>query len=346
MSIQDAVTVECKAGEKQTVTLKLKKSGDESGQLEEAAPLKYKSKVVKEIGYPYCLVEVANLQPRSLSESIGLFSTSSTESPIGHSQPPITEQETRDAIAKLAEQPHVPETVKEQLREILKTGRLPPNVYSRRFTRFDDGEKMHGVWWVRLVVQSPAGGVFSVPVRTTAISSRPYTQMERQQNAADGMTLISRVSSYYENPPVKLEPKTLDQAMVDRLTTRSETALKGKDFDALTALFEPIDGEHKVGEFAESELKTLLNAQIHSVKVTPRTLEGNLITWSAWQKYKPKVPVIGSLEIEYSEDGRAVGRQPSEIQRRTVFLVRSEQCIKEEVGVVRTINDRTMNRNS
>jgi|GEM_PF-2862120 len=252
--------------------------------------------------HPHCVVQVENLLNRPLIEAISLFNFEAKESPIGSSQPRVTEKETRDAIAKLAEQPHVPEAVKGQLGAMLKSSTLPSNAYFRRFTRFDDGKQMNDVWWVRLVVQPSEGGVFSVPVRTTAISSRPYTQMERQQNAADGMTLIGRVSSYYENPPVKIEQKPLDKAMVDRLATRSETALKGKDFDALKALFEPIDGEHKVGEFAESELKTLLNAKIHSVKVTPRTLEGNLITWSAWQKYKPNLPVVGYLEIEYSEE--------------------------------------------
>jgi len=249
-----------------------------------------------------CMPNVSNLGTRLLSKAITNFKQTSQESSSGILQRPITEQETRDAIAKFAAEGPVPEAVRAQLNEILRSGSLPSNAYFRRFTRFDDGKQMQAVWWVRLVVQPSDGGVFSAPVRTTAISSRPYTQMERQQNAADGMTLIGRVSSYYENPPVKIEQKPLDKAMVDRLATRSETALKGKDFDALKALFEPIDGEHKVGEFAESELKTLLNAKIHSVKVTPRTLEGNLITWSAWQKYKPNLPVVGYLEIEYSEE--------------------------------------------
>ena len=55
------------------------------------------------------------------------------------------------------------------------------------------------------------------------------------------------------------------------------------------------------GSAAKSQVP---NTEIHSVKVTPRLIEGNLITWSAWQKYKPNVPVVGYLEIEYSDDRR------------------------------------------
>jgi len=161
---------------------------------------------------------------------------------------------------------------------------------------------MHGVWWVRLVVQSPAGGVFSVPVRTTAINSRPYTQMQRQQNAADGMTLINRVSSYYETPPDLREAQPLNQVSVDRLIERFQAAVKAKDLDAMKTLFEWKDTSDSIREFVESELATLNEETIHSIIVRPRTLEGNLITWSAWQKYKPNVPVIGYLEIEFSED--------------------------------------------
>jgi len=305
MSFKDAVTIECKAGEKQTVTLKLKKSGDESGQLEEATPVKRESTVVAEIRYPHCLVEVANLQPRSLSESIGLFNTSSTESPIGHSQPPITEQETRDAIAKFAERPHVPEAVRERLRAILTTGVLPGEAYFRRFTRFDDERQMHGVWWVRLVVEGPEPPVYSVPIRTTSIFTRPYTQMERQQNGSGGLTLIGRVCSYYEVSPVIRENATLPQATFDRLIVKTQAALQAKDLEKLKAIFEWQDASESIRKFAESELQTLTNASIHSIKVTPRTLDGKLVTWSAWQRYKPNLPVVGFLEIEYSpSDGQ------------------------------------------
>ena len=78
-------------------------------------------------------------------DSITGFNLEALESPIGSSQPPVTEKETRDAIARFADQPHVADNVKEQLREILETGTLPSNVYFRRCTRFDVEKQMHGV---------------------------------------------------------------------------------------------------------------------------------------------------------------------------------------------------------
>ncbi|HQX52015.1 MAG TPA: M56 family metallopeptidase, partial [Planctomycetaceae bacterium] len=273
-----------------------------------------------EIRFPHCILNIENLPERPMSEAIAAFNLEAKGSPIGSSQPPATVDETCDAITKVVDGQLLsgngidghsgvvgnivfdgwPESVRTQLREILKTGMLPSNVYFRRFTRFDDGEQMHGVWWVRLVAQPPAGGVFSVPVRTKAIYSRPYTQMERQQNAADGMTLIGRVSSYYETPPVLREAPSLNQASVDRLIERFQAAIKAKDPDALKTLFESQAASDSIRRFAESELTTLNEATIHSIKVTPRTLDGNLITWSGWQKYKPNLPVVGFLEIEYS----------------------------------------------
>ena len=264
-----------------------------------------------EIRFPHCILDIENVPDRPLLDSINGFNLEAKESPIGSSQPPVTEEETRDAIAKFADQSHVPDKVKEQLREIQKTGTLPSNVYFRRFTRLDDEQQMHGVWWVRLVVQPLEGGVFSVPVRTTSIYSRPYTQMERQRNAADGLTLIGRVSSYYEAPPVLREALPLNQAAVDRLIERVQSAIKAKDLAAMKTLFEWKDASDSIRKFAESEFTTRTEATIHSIKVTTRTLDGNLITWSAWQKYKPNVPVVGYLEIEYSENRRADGREPS-----------------------------------
>ena len=109
------------------------------------------------IRYPYCVLETENLQPRPLSDAIAEFNRTSQKSPTGAVQLPITEQETRDKITKFAAEKHVPEAVRVQLEEILKSGTLPPNAYFRRFTRFDDGKQMQGVWWVRLVVETKDG---------------------------------------------------------------------------------------------------------------------------------------------------------------------------------------------
>lgn len=62
--------------------------------------------------------------------------------------------------------------------------------------------------------------------------------MERQQNAADGLTLINRVVSYYETPPASIESTTVPEAFVDALIRRTQDALKRKDIAACKALFE------------------------------------------------------------------------------------------------------------
>ena len=55
-------------------------------------------------------------------------------------------------------------------------------------------------------------------------------------------------------------------------------------------------------EFVTSELQMLLNATLHSIKIEPRTLNGNLIHWSAYQHYQPNLPVEGYLHIAYTPD--------------------------------------------
>ncbi|MFO0999577.1 MAG: M56 family metallopeptidase [Planctomycetaceae bacterium] len=248
-----------------------------------------------------CIMDVDNLMPRSLANAISKFNQDSKENSIGVSQRPITEQEGREAIAKFAAEKHVPEGVRTQLAQIQKSSELPSNVYFRRFTRFDDGKQMQGVWWVRLVIETGNGPVYSVPVRTTALFARPYTQMERQQNTADGLTLINRVASYYEEPPVVVQPSDLPAASVETLIRKTQNAIKAEDDAAIKSLFESTGASETQREFAVSELKTLSKAKVHSIKVSALTLKGELRTWSAWQYFKSNLPVVGFLEIEYED---------------------------------------------
>ncbi len=250
--------------------------------------------------YPYCVVEVKNLQSRSLEEAITVFNREAQESPTGRWQPPITEQETLDAIAKFVELEHIPEPPKATLREIVKTKTLPPNAYFRRFTRLDDEQQMQGVWWVRLVVKVDVPTVYSVPVRTTQLFTRPYTQMERQQNAEEGLTLINRFVSYFEEPPnIRLKEEFSKEAM-DRMSGRFEKGIKEKDLEALVGLFNWQGTSDSTRDFVTAELRMLLLSETHSVKIEPRTFNGNLIHWSAYQHYQPNLDVIGYLEVEYT----------------------------------------------
>ena len=252
------------------------------------------------VRYPYCVVNVDGLKERPLAEAIKTFNREARESPIGQQQKPITRQETQEAIAKFVEQAFVPDSVKKVLRAVVSSGTLPANVYFRRFTRFDDEQQMHGVWWVRLVVESSDPPVYSVPIRSQLIFSRPYTQMERQQNATGGVTLINRFSSYFEDLPNILLLAAFPPDAIDRLVSTAETAIKAKDFDAFQSLFEWKGTSESTRTFVQSEFETLTRATIHSIRITPRNFRGNLIHWSAYQHYKPNLPVVGYLNIEFT----------------------------------------------
>lgn len=285
------------------------------------------------IRHPHCVVQIDNLLNRPLTDAISLFNLEAKESPIGSPQPPVTEEETREAITKFAEQTHVPAPVKAQLQDALKTGTLPSNVYFRRFTRFDDGEKMNDVWWVRLVVATTGGPVYSVPVRTTSIDSRPYTQMERQQNAADETTLLNRVSSYRrrtEDWPPRIP--TMREAAIDRLIDEVKQALEAKDLETLKSFNEWTNASDSIRRFAESELQTLVDATDHSVWITPPESDRSLlITWSAWQQYKPNLPVVGYLKISYTP----AGEKPDIRKRLTLELGQ----IGDELRLVNYVTD-------
>ncbi|WP_442511925.1 hypothetical protein SH528x_003675 [Novipirellula sp. SH528] len=263
-----------------------------------------------EIRYPHCIVESENLPKRSLNDAIAQFNHTSLESPVGLRQPPITEQETRDAIEKFIGEPHVVDSVRTQLREILKSGNLPPNVYFRRFTRFDDEQQMRGVWWVRLCVEGDAPPMSSVPVRTTDHFTRPYTQLERQQNAEPGVTLINRFSSYFEDVPNILLPVDFPDGKEKRLIDRASDSIANKDIAAFESLFDWKDVSDSIRAFVKTEFQTLAASTIHGIKITPRNFRGELLHWSAYQYYQPNLPVVGYLEIEYSPTGdHAVGKK-------------------------------------
>ncbi len=275
-----------------------------------------------EIKYPHCVLNIENLPVRTLVDSIAAFNLTSQESPAGVFQPPITEQETRDAMAKFAAEKHVPGGVRTQLEQILKSGELPSNVYFRRFTRFDDGKQMQDVWWVRLVVETGNGPVYSVPVRTTSLSARPYTQLERQQNASENLTLLNRVSTYVDEAKFRNMPSDVfiswnipkvHDSEIERFLEQTEAALRNRDLNALLAFHDWRENSESTREFVTAELNRLLSGTVHYVWYSPR--EGHqLTTWSAWQFYKPNLPVAGYLKISYSPEAGKENSSPDDHQ--------------------------------
>ena len=250
------------------------------------------------IKYPYCVVEVENLKSRSLAEAVFSFNKEAKESPTGVTQPPITEQETLSSMSEFEKLVHVDEVTKATLREVVETKTLPPNVYFRRFTRFDDEQQMHGVWWVRLCVDNSGKQFYSIPIRTTSIFSRPYTQMERKQNT-EGITLLNRFSSYFEAPPSIGLKEEIPQEPIDRLKESLLKSIHDKDLEGINKLFHWEGASDSTRDFVISEMRMLLNRTTLSIKFEPKTLNGKLIHWSAYQNYEPNLPVDGYLNVEY-----------------------------------------------
>ena len=234
--------------------------------------------------YPYCVLAVDNLKPRSLAEAISAFNKESQESPIGVLQSPINEQETLAAVSEFVTLEHVPEPTKATFREIVNSKTLPANAYFRRFTRLDDEQQMHGVWWVRLFVEGKEPPVYSVPVRAVSIFARPYSQPERKQNV-EGLTLINRFASYFEEPPTIAMKEAFPQVAIDRLKNAFRKAINANDLDGAKELYHWQGVSDSTSDFATSELKMLLKASALSIKIEPRTLDGKLIHWSAYQAH-------------------------------------------------------------
>ena len=249
------------------------------------------------VKYPHCIVEIENLKSRSLAEAISYFNTEAKESPTGVTQPPITEQECLSAISEFEKLEHVDEATKATIREVAETKKLPSNMYLRRFTRFDDEQEMHGVWWVRLCVENSGKRFHSIPIRTTSIFSRPFTQMERKQNT-EGLTLLNRFTSYFEAPPsLGLKQEILQNAM-DRLKDSLLGSILANDLEGIHKLFHWDGASESTRDFVTSEMRMLFN-RIISITFEPKTLNGKLIHWSAFQNYEPNLPVDGYLNVEY-----------------------------------------------
>ncbi|MEP3479260.1 MAG: M56 family metallopeptidase [Fuerstiella sp.] len=273
-----------------------------------------------QILYPHCIVKADHLVERSLIEAIAKFNLTARESPIGVRQAPLSLKETRTAIRNYVSRPQVAETVRIQLNEVLRANRLPPNIYFRRFTRFDDEQQMHGVWWVRLCIESETGPLTSVSIREIDLYSRPYTQLERRQNSQPGVTLINRFSSYFENMPTLLLLATLPAHKQARLVDRMKAAIANQDFDKFESLCNWAGVDDRVRQFAKEEFQMLTQSNIHSVKISPKKFRGNLLHWSAYQRYQPNAPVIGYLEIQYSLGSKDAAADEESADRKTVSL--------------------------
>ena len=138
---------------------------------------------------------------RSLDEAVAEFNTDAAKNYVGKIQPKLTADEVAEVALEELDRAHVSDAAKSVLRDIVDNRKLPSNTFFRFYTRYDDGQKMRGVWWVRLVIKTEESGIYSLPVRTLDLYQRPYTQMERIQNSQNGLTLLNRFVSFYDQIP-------------------------------------------------------------------------------------------------------------------------------------------------
>lgn len=257
-----------------------------------------------EIKWPHCELNLSDLQPRSLATAIEAFNRESKSSPIGSTQQPIADKEVLAAIDRSLKDQNMQAPIRAILKKIQAEKILPANAYFRRFTRLDDGSLFHGVWWVRLIVTTKEGRNHFVDVRSKTIFTRPLTQMERRQNKAQGPTLINRISSYFAEIPQVTEVK-VPRDQVDRLRSQFGLCLKNRDIEALKKLCVWAGTDQATQQFVANEFKALCQAKIESVDFESQRLQGNLITWSAYQQYQPNLPVVGFLKVKVAADQKA-----------------------------------------
>ncbi len=269
------------------------------------------------ISWPYCELNIDDLSDRSIKEALVKFNRDAKVSPIGSLQKPITADEILKGVESTIRENSVPPEIKAELEYIVATKRFSPQVHLRRFTRFDDGKQMHGVWWVRLVVEATGNIRKAITVRSQHLFARPYTLLERKQTADGALTVLNRLASYHE----KL-PKTLDRPAfsapeeANQFAKTVEEELRTKRLKRLKKRFNANKVSLDVKAFFKSEIDEIANGNVHQVSCIPRKLDGYPISCQAFHRYQPNLPVDGFLQVEYTPvNAKEVKRIQFEIGR-------------------------------
>lgn len=237
---------------------------------------------------------------RSLDEAVAEFNTDAAKNYVGKIQPKLTADEVAEVALEELDRAHVSDAAKSVLRDIVDNRKLPSNTFFRFYTRYDDGQKMRGVWWVRLVIKTEESGIYSLPVRTLDLYQRPYTQMERIQNSQNGLTLLNRFVSFYDQIPKAIAPTEFPEASKTNLVDEFQQGVKERDLQRLLKLFVWRKTKQGTREFVERELQSLLDQQVVDVSVRASQWDLNtMYHWSAFQHYKPNMPVTGYLDVTF-----------------------------------------------
>lgn len=256
-----------------------------------------------EIKWPFCELNLKNLDPRPIEEAIETFQSEAATNPIGSTQEPLAKQEILDAIKVDLERDDLDESVRSTLEEILETETLTSNSYLRRFTRFDDSEQMHGVWWVKLIVERDSLPPQAITVRADKIYSRPYTQMERWHNSINQTTLLNRFSSYYKSLPTDTLLTEDLAGRSDRFAGEFKSVLEADDKDKMLEMFDWTDVADSIQSKVSSELDTILAGEVETVVFQQNRLAGAMAHWQAFQTYVPNRKVAGYIKVEFRPEG-------------------------------------------
>ena len=250
--------------------------------------------------WPHCEISIDAPGERLLADEVARINGESRLHPVGSTQEKIAVKDVMSVIEMALAREDLNNQASRALRSTRETKKLSNSVYLRRFSRVDDGQQMRGVWWIRLIVENEDGTVTSFPVREVELWSRPYTQMERQQHAAGGLTLINRFVSYYRSPPKLSKADPLPKSMTQELINRFTHAAESKDLDQLQKMFVGRKTNKPIRDFVRSELQMVLNSKIHSIRFRQQEWQGDLVHWSAFQHYHPNAPVVGFVDIEHT----------------------------------------------
>ncbi len=246
-----------------------------------------------------CTLGAQTTEPTSLEAAIRAVNREARAHTRGRREAPITVKEVLDRVRDQIAARKPTGGDRALLRQIETAQQLPPRASFRIVTRFDDGEKLNEVWWVRIVLEREGGGVQTVPIRQKTLYSRPYTQLERafKKRWGERMPVLNRLSAYFGDEPGFGAETKIDEAAARELVGAVRSAVASGDLGALVALHRWGRATKELQTFAVSEMRELIETKIASLRVVPRRHRGDLEHFQAFKTFETTLPHVGYLEV-------------------------------------------------
>ncbi|MBC8102188.1 MAG: hypothetical protein H7Z41_06345 [Cytophagales bacterium] len=121
-------------------------------------------------------------QGTELAVAIKAFNAKSVGDPIGKQQSPLTDEDVVAAIRLMDRKDHplAPDTIFSSLERIAQTNKLSAGVEFEALTSLDPGgDFVFDTWYVRINLPKEDGGIYSFPVRSRIVRSRPVAEVAR-----------------------------------------------------------------------------------------------------------------------------------------------------------------------